>query len=198
MDDDRGQESRELRLEGIGLFVIGALLLAALVGAFYLGRYVERRSAPAGGFGAEMTDLGPTGSGRLDDADVEGGHFDTVEGGEKEAEPERETATPPAPRETPPPAARTGPAEPAPKGTEPVAAATGGNFYVQVSAGTQRSPAEALVKKLSDAGFPVRLRTDGSLHRVQVGGYASRREADKVRDRLREAGYTEAWVTETR
>jgi hypothetical protein len=197
MDDDRGHETRELRLEGIGLFVIGALLLAALAGAFYLGRYVERRSNPAAGFGAEMTDLGPTGSGRLDDADVEGGHFDTLEGEQKEAEPYRETAPPPAPRETPPAPATVTDAAP-PSEPQPTAASTGGNFYVQVLASRQRSSAESLIQKLSDAGFPARIRTDGGVHRVQVGGYASRTEAVAVRDRLREAGYGDAWLTETR
>jgi cell division septation protein DedD len=170
---------------------------AALAGAFYLGRYVERRSTPAAGFGAEMTDLGPTGSGRLDDADVEGGHFDTIDGEQKEAESQRETVPPPAPRESPPATATVTKTAPESE-SKAAAASTGGSFYVQVLASRQRSSAESLIQKLSDAGFPARIRTEGGVHRVQVGGYASRDEVDAVRDRLREAGYGDAWVTESR
>ena len=39
-------EPRELRLEGLGLAIVGGIILALLFGAFQLGRTVERWSAP--------------------------------------------------------------------------------------------------------------------------------------------------------
>ena len=47
MESERGRAEpvRELRLEGIVLFVIGGVLVACLAGAFFLGRWYERQSA---------------------------------------------------------------------------------------------------------------------------------------------------------
>ena len=38
--------TRELRLEGVGLVVVGGVLLAAICGAYYLGKWVEGREHP--------------------------------------------------------------------------------------------------------------------------------------------------------
>ena len=44
----RGTEpSREIHLEGIGLTVVGSLLIAALVGAFFVGRWSVQSPEPA-------------------------------------------------------------------------------------------------------------------------------------------------------
>ncbi len=191
MHDDRGHDTRELRLEGIGLFIVGALLLSGLAGAFYLGRWVERRAAPAASLGVEMMgEIAPEGRGQLSDADVGEGHFDTLEGGEKQAEPERQTVDP----ASTPPASK-------PSST-PSAPASGGSWYVQVFAGLDRSSAETLVGTLGDAGFPVRLFTDNqgqsTVYKVRVGGFATRGEADAVKVRLKDQGRKDAWVTQIR
>ena len=199
MSDDRGQDTRELRLEGIGLFIVGALLLSGLAGAFYLGRWVERRAAPRG-LGAEMTgEMAPEGRGQLSDADVGSGHFDTVDGGEKEAEPQRQTV---APASTTPPPTTTQAAVPPTSSPDRSAPASGGSWYVQVSASRDRSSAEKLVGALGDAGFPVRLFTEpqgqSTVYKVRVGGYATRGEADAVKTRLDGRGYEGAWITQIR
>ena len=44
----RGTEpSREIHLEGLRLTVVGSLLIAALVGAFFVGRWSVQSSEPA-------------------------------------------------------------------------------------------------------------------------------------------------------
>ena len=82
---------RELRLEGAGLFIVGGLLLAALAGSFYLGRWVERRGAiPGSAPGIATRQAAEARSEPAVDVGKETTYFDTVSGGEKEAEPERE------------------------------------------------------------------------------------------------------------
>ncbi len=47
VDRHDADSSHEFRLEGIGLLLGGGLLLAMLVGAFFVGRWVERSGAPS-------------------------------------------------------------------------------------------------------------------------------------------------------
>ncbi len=68
-------------------------------------------------------------------------------------------------------------------------------FAVQVSASRNKQDAERLVKELSSRGYPVFLvapeyaRTNDNLFRVQVGPFATREEAEKVRDKLVKEGF---------
>ncbi len=177
-------EVRELRLEGLGLFVTLSLLVAGLGGAFLLGRWYERSAAPAGAVHAlsgdplanvvemeEPVDLADTAN-----------HFDTLGGAEKEAEPERQ-----AQRATPPPR------------NAPAAQASGGPFFVQIVAVRDRQSAEHFVQRLGSEGYPVRLFSvaDGSqtLYKVRVGGYGSQDQARARAQELVGKGYAGAWVT---
>jgi len=177
----RGEEDeqvREIRLEGAGLWIAGAVAVAVLLATVQIGRWDEARVG--GGSttalpGVEGTQEGGGTSSRTVSAEEGLTHFDTMEG--KVAEPARE--------------ARKEPASPAPAaGSAPVAQ---GPWFVQVFAGRERRSAERLVQQLSDKGYPVRIDSsrDGSeaLFRVQVGGFPTREEADPVAARLRDDGF---------
>jgi hypothetical protein len=108
MKADRGDEesTREVRLEGVGLVVVGGILLAAVCGAFYLGKWVEAREHPAG----MLADAGEgplsqvVRSDSVESATEDTSFFDNIDDSEAEPEPEREARTDP-PR-TPPPTAK--------------------------------------------------------------------------------------------
>ena len=189
------ESMHEFRLEGIGLLLGGGLLLALMVCAFFLGRWVERGAGPAtvpavsaGGPVSQVLTTQP-------DAEVGQGltHFDDLEGAEKQPEPARELprspdvipATRPVP--SPPPAA-SGSAAPA----------DGGRYYVQVSALRDQDAAVEVIDTLKAQGYGVRLFSEregqGLLYKVRVGGYSTEQKARDMADQLRNAGYAGAWV----
>jgi len=191
-DRHDGDSTRELRLEGIGLLLGGGFLLALIVGAFFLGRWVERQTGP-------LDALTPDGAGPLaqvaarePDADAADGitYFDTVEGAEKQIESRREIPT----ETTPPPASspRQGAL------AEPAAEVADGRFYVQVLALRDQHGAAEVIDSLEAKGYGVRLFPEregrGTLYKVRVGGYATREEASAARDGLRQAGHPGAFV----
>jgi len=200
MQEDRHEPPvREFRLEGAGLFIVGGLFLAALAGAFYLGRWVEQRAATSGSSGILESATLETRSEPPVDVGKETTYFDTVTGGEKEAEPAREARrTEPAQAisETPQVAMPAVSAPTTPPGPPPGDA---GPFYVQLFAGRDHASAETLVRDLGAAGYRVRLDTerspDGALYKVRVGGYAAKADAQALADRLKDDGYSGAWVT---
>jgi len=192
-DERRDEGVREFRLEGLGLAVIGGVLLAALAGAFFLGRWYERQTlgpiaARAAGEGDPLANVVRAVEQEPADVDADAGYFDRIEGGEQQAEPQREARQPAS--------------TPGPAGGAPAAAAAperAGDYFVQVFAGRDESSAAALVQRLRAAGHPVRLHSeregDGSLYKVQVGGYATMDEARAAAKRLQDQGYPGAWVT---
>jgi cell division septation protein DedD len=195
-DRHEAESTRELRLEGIGLLLGGGVLLALLVGAFFLGRWVERGSGPAGPGGAEESGPLSQVAAREADADAAEGltHFDTVEGVEKQVEPGREIAAPTAaqPAPSPPP----GPGTVA--GAEPAAQVEASRFYVQVLALRDRGGAAEVIETLRNQGYGVRLFSEregqGTLYKVRVGGYETREQAAAARDELRKGGHPGAFV----
>lgn len=174
---------RELRLEGLTLAVAGGVFLGLLVGAFELGRLVERWNAPAQAASSPSDPLGNVEQDTVD-ATEKLTFFDTLSGSGKEPEPAREAAgkagvaTPPSPAPTPPSA---------------------GPWYVQVFVGRDRSAAEEVVRTLRSKGYPV--RTDavsegrsGSLYKVRVGGFATKDAADTSAEKLHKDGQSSTWV----
>lgn len=198
MAAERTQKDRELRLEGPGLFVVVGALLVLIVGAFYLGRYVEHRKLAsrvvdvADGPGPLSRVVTPTEV----ETDSGGDFFDDATvpepGRELPGEPE------PSPARS---ATRQQPDDPAPaktaKAAAPVTAAE--PFYVQVFAGRDRSAAEQVVGHLKTEGYAVRLFSDrgngGALVRVRVGGFPDERKARLTAADLRKSGYADAFVT---
>ena len=198
MRDERGaaDDVREFRLEGLTLVVTVGVLLAALLGAFYLGRRVERWSGPEpsgearGAADDPLANVAPTEPPA--DVDRSAGFFDTVEGEQKQAEPSRE-----ARRKRDEPSATEPPSRDSPR-----ARGSDGPFFVQVWAGRDREAAELLVDKLQREGYPVRLFSDrvesDSLYKVRVGGFATEPEARSMSEELAGKGYRGAWVTAVR
>ena len=114
-------------------------------------------------------------------------YFDTVEGTGKELEAGREAR--PAPEAVPPRDEAESP------GADQV---TGGPWYAQVFAGRDRLSAEKLAAELKGLGFPVKMHTvregQGSLYKVGVGGYATREEADRAAEDLKNQGHPGAFA----
>ena len=186
----------EFRLEGIGLLLGGGLLLAMMLCAFFLGRWVERGARPS-------TPQPVSGGGPLSqvltpepDADVGQGvtHFDDLEGPEKQPEPGREIPPP----EGAIPATQPVSSRPRPAGPGPTARADEGRYYVQVSALRDQGAAVEVIDTLKAQGYAVRLFSEregqGMLYKVRVGGYATDQEARAMATELRKAGYAGAWV----
>jgi DedD protein len=197
-DRNETDSSRELRLEGVGLLLGGGLLAALLVGAFFLGRWVERRAHPSDALATDAA--GPLSQIGTREADLDAAegltHFDTAEGGEKQTEAGREI-----PARTPPsavPEARQETAADVAAGAAPVEQ---GRFYVQVLALRDQRAAAEVIRSLETKGYGVRLFSEregqGTLYKVRVGGYATREQAEAARDGLREAGHPGAFVWPT-
>jgi cell division septation protein DedD len=187
-EDRNRDEVREFRLEGVGLMLVGGVLIVLLVASFYLGRWYERQTGSPAAAGIAMTEQGDPLANVVDSeppADVDGksDFFDETAGTEKELEPAREIE-----REQP----RSAPAvEQQP--------ASSGSFYVQVVAGRDRVSIEKLIDQLKQKGYSARLFSEregaGSLFKLRVGGYETRAQADTAAEKLRQEGYSGAWVT---
>jgi cell division septation protein DedD len=177
-DDARPErEPREIRLEGLGLAACGVALAVLLVGAFWLGRIVER-----GPGGAERSaGAAATAPETVVDVAAEQDYFDRSDDAGKELEPTREARRPTerrAPQQAP--------------------AVGDGAWLVQVWAGRDRPTGERLVSALEEAGFGVRMFSETSggdtLYKVRVGGYATDALARQAVDDLQARGYRGAWV----
>ena len=117
--------------------------------------------------------------------------------------PEPESGPTPEPKPAPPaaPAADPGPAGPAgtaPPKPPPVPAAGKDRFVVQVVALSSPAAADDLKARLVKGGFSAYVEavatTNGTLHRVRVGPFSSRDEAQRAVDRLKSAGHRAAVV----
>jgi len=173
-------EPRELRLEGWVLAVVGGVLVALLIGAFQLGRAVERWGAPARAASPTGDPLGNVEQ-EIVDSTEKLTFFDTLSGSGKEAEPARE--------------AKAKPAVPAPSAVT----VTPGPWFVQVFVGRDRQAAEEVVASLRSKRYPVRIDgvqegTSGKLFKVRVGGFPTKEAAETGADRLHGDGHTGTWV----
>jgi len=188
MAERQGNEVRELRLEGAGLFLIVAFLGAGLIGAFFLGRWYERSSAPAAGWDQFASDplenvVPPD---KVEDVDSTANSFDIVEGSTV-AEPQRQ-ATPPAEESKAQPARTSAPAS-----------TGGGPFYVQIAAFRDRSSADKIAGELTSGGYAANVFGEngpsGQLYKVRVGGYGTREEAATIAGELKTKGHPGAFPT---
>ena len=191
---EQDNEVRELRLEGAGLFLIVAFLGAGLVGAFFLGRWYERSSAPPSGLDRLASDplenvVPPD---RVEDVDAGANSFDTVEGSTV-AEPARQ-ARPPAARDAEQPRQ-----EPAQTKAPTTATVAGGPFYVHIGAFRDRGSAEKVTGELTSAGYSAGVFSEkgasGQLFKVRVGGFGTRDEAATIAGELKTKGHPGAFPT---
>lgn len=187
--DDGGHE---LRLEGVGLVLGGGALLALLVGAFFLGQWVERQRPPLE-LAAAATASGPLSpiSAREGVTDASKGldHFDGTRGAAAVGAPPPEPARELKPEA--PPAVETPRAPAAEVKSE-------GDFFVQIAATRDRASATELIEGLKRSGYPARIFSEGEgqgrLFKVRAGGYPSREAAGAARDRLRSDGHDGAFL----
>jgi cell division septation protein DedD len=194
---EQGNEVRELRLEGAGLFLIVAFLGAGLIGAFFLGRWYERSSAPPVGLSQLASDplenvVPPD---QVEDVDSGANNFDKVDGSTV-AEPARQATAPAAQDSDTKPVEKP---QQAPAQAKP-AAASGGSFYVQIAAFRDRSSADKVVGELTSGGYAANVFSEngpsGQLYKVRVGGFATRDEAAAIAGELKTKGHAGAFPTE--
>jgi cell division septation protein DedD len=179
-DAEARDAPRELRLEGALLAVAGGVLVALLVGAFQLGRVVERSNAPASSRAAAADPLANAEQDAVD-ASEKLTFFDTLSGPGKEAEPARQANSP-------------GPSQ-----STAEVPITPGPWFVQVFVGRDRQAAEEVVRSLRAKRYPVRIDAvaegaSGRLFKVRVGGFATKEAADQGADRIHADGHSGTWV----
>ena len=173
-------EPSEVRLEGWVLAITGGVFVALLVGAFQLGRVIERWGTPVQAASAASDPLSNDEEEILDSTEKLT-FFDTLSGSGKEAEPARE--------------AKAKPAVPAPAEVS----VSPGPWFVQVFVGRDRQAAEEVVRSLKSQRYPVRIDgvsegASGKLFKVRVGGFPTKEAAESVADRLHDDGHTGTWV----
>lgn len=186
------EDVREVRLEGVGLVLVAAVLVAALAGAFQLGRWFERRDdGPVAASGAtfdELIESGTTATGSRTEEELSA--FDVV-ANDAALEPGREARPKNAP---------TAGAERADTDTAETAAPAPGRYWVQVVAVRDRASAESVVGKLRDLGYGVQLDAEGAsgdtIYRVRVGGFTSREDAAPAIAKLKADGFRDPFVRE--
>jgi DedD protein len=193
------------RLTGAAVLVILAVILIPLLldGPEPPASTRERLTLPAQDAGRQVIEIRrgadkPAGAGGTVTASAPASAVRT--------EPERSPAPDPTPDPTPDPVAEPEPvvetpapvakAAPPPARTPPPAAAapvTAG-WVVQIGSFGRRDNAERLKRELEERGFPVVLmpvESNGrTLHRVRVGPYGERGEADSAARRLAAGGQT--------
>lgn len=111
-----------------------------------------------------------------------------------------ETATT-LPTSTPPPAATATPRQPTPVKT-PTPTPVPDAYHVQVLASSNSASIAEARSKLEGLGFPrsnqqlitVRESGSGALYKLRVGPFPDRASADRVAQRMKDAGFADAWV----
>lgn len=102
-------------------------------------------------------------------------------------DPDPETTTPG------PPPTRTAPSQPEERETRAARSSQRG-WVVQVTAVRDRSDADALRRKLAGNDWPVRVVSSGGLHKVQVGPYGARADAERAEARLKSEERLATWL----
>lgn len=194
-------QMREMRLEGLGLGLVGIGLAALLALAFWGGRVYEARTR-SGSATPTSSLAAPSTSEEVRDVAEDLSVFDEVGGEGRAAEPLREAARPsPRPSVEPEPARNLPASEQLAAGAPTVGPAVdeGGPYFVQVFAGRDQSAADAVLERLRTDGWraaPVVQREGqgGRLVRVRVGGYRTEDDARQAAQQLQRGGYPDAWI----
>ena len=219
MSETRDQSYYEIALTNRQVMSIFIVLLVCLLASFVSGVWIGRQGA---GVRVQTADAQRIDSGsREGEAPLGEMDFFSNRGSAVGSDAETETATdPPAdavPRqrrpvsqparpasEPAPPVAEPAPAEPAPadrgRSSEPVATPSGGDFlYVQVFSSTDREQAQSIVERLRSDGYAAFLSSvevDSRLmHRVRIGPYTERPEAEGVAQTVQRKHKLSTWIT---
>ena len=107
---------------------------------------------------------------------------------------------PPSPTPSPPPPTPPPPSPPPPSAPTPTASNPSGTFVIQVFSSPNQDQAEKVRARLIQGGLRASISpidTDGQVsHRVRVGPFSSRDEAETVATRVREEYRLDTWVTD--
>ncbi len=156
---------RELRLEGLALALAAGVFVVIVVGAFFVGRWVERASSPAPEAARPdpLRNVAPPPSA----SPVPASFFDTSAGAGQEAEPHREVA--------------------AGDGWEV-------QVFAGRDRGAAEEVVRKLERRGESARLEAEGSGPGALYKVRVAGFATREQADRAAQRLRGAGLSGAFV----
>ncbi len=196
-DEEQDRNQRELTLSTgtiLGIF-FGLILLCGLFFGFgyKMGSHkpmqpgqavtVENAPSPAADFGGFKPAAGSPAGGGTSTAASRGASEMGSGTAERSSKADRSTAVA---SENPVTAARS--AATVPAASEPVA---GGGFIVQVAAVSHQQDAELLVNALRSKGYPVSAHTEpqDKFFHIQVGPYATHKDADIAKQRLVADGY---------
>lgn len=204
MSDAREQSYYEIALTNRQVMSIFIVLLVCLLASFVSGVWIGRQGNDAR---VQVVDAQPpdgaTGSGEAPVGEM--GFFS-----DREAAPEPEVGEDPgeasasqSPPAQPPAAATTNPepAEPEPATPEPTpaAAASGEFLYIQVFSGLDREQAQSVVQRLKNGGYAAFLSSvevdNRLMHRVRIGPYTQRPEAEGVAGRVQREFKLSTWIT---
>ncbi|MGD0921428.1 MAG: SPOR domain-containing protein [Terriglobia bacterium] len=206
--DEKGLSARYLVL----VFLMGVAACAVFFSLGFLVGYNERSSRTAG-MTEQVTPSGvipptvnppletvqPTSKEAASAASASAGPAKPASSeAAKESKPSAKAATTLGAASAPPatatkPGLTTAAAPASPQGSPGVE--VGGAFTVQVAASQNQQDAEKLVKELKSRGYAVFVVTpefahaNDNLFRVQVGPFATREEAQKVRDKIAKEGF---------
>lgn len=212
MSDAREQSYYEIALTNRQVMSIFIVLLVCLLASFVSGVWIGRQGddAPVQVVDARPID-GATGSGETTVGEMgffsdretapEPGVGEDPDGASVSPQPPAAEPEPPA---QPPAAAPTTdpePAEPEPATPEPTPAATAnGEFlYIQVFSGLDREQAQSVVQRLKNGGYAAFLSSvevdNRLMHRVRIGPYTQRPEAEGVAGRVQREFKLSTWIT---
>ena len=198
--DEKGLSARYLIL----VFLIGVAACAVFFSLGFLVGYNERPSksvnateqvTPTGVVPPAVNpplDSAPPGGKPASAASGNGLSTEQIPSPQPASKPRKEVA---ALAKPPPARARTATRSASPRTSRRGVEAGGVGFTVQVAASRDKQDAEKLVKELRSRGVDVFVVTPkysdakDNLYRVQVGPFASREEAVRVRDRIAKAGF---------
>lgn len=201
--DEKGLSARYLIL----VFLVGVAACAVFFSLGFLVGYNERTSKSAGP-SEQVTPSGvipPPVNGPLETVQTTGKETAPIRAREAAPEPsltesaaEQKPATGRAAGQTPPsPSSRTSTraATTSPSALNAPSREVEAGYTVQVAASRDKEDAEKLVNELRSRGFAVFVvrpeysPTKDNLYRVQLGPFATREEAQRVRDRIAKEGF---------
>ena len=189
--------TQDFQLETRHMALLILLVVILCVASFMFGRWVERQR-----IGPQVSSAaGKAGDPNIQDVDISKDltFFDTlkteqvqpVAGGSASpsASAPSSASTAGRSRTTPPPAATST----ATSRSDPRRSVSEG-IMIQVFAGKDRAAAESIRKRLRAKGYTAILVSSGGTHKVRVGPYADRTEAQRAEATLREQEHLTTWI----
>ena len=193
--------TQEFQLETRHMALLILLVVILCVASFMFGRWVERQR-----IGPQVTSAAGKADPNIQDVDISKDltFFDTLK--TEQVQPIAGGSAPPsgsasssastagtARAAVPPPTRTTAPAATATSRSDPRRSVSEG-IMIQVFAGKDRAAAESIRKRLRGKGYTAILVSSGGTHKVRVGPYADRTEAQRAEATLREQEHLTTWI----